>query len=354
MVACHIQVGRNRGQCETGANATLFFCLRHSFCTEEISRAVFAKFWVCIFDTCFGVIPHLFRLSFQFLTKSLTPKVNDPAVHRYLFGFLEGWQGGGANREVQDLQNTSLRFAQHFWGISRTMHQYFSLFLAGLVPSRHFCAPFSGGISHWGFARCWGITLHFRTATGLASCLSGEWKGFPFATPAVCMNDFVKVYWSRSGTTQFGTTSWYFWAAGGWGLSNLKPEAMNCLDRLIHWGGECCWYGWRSSNEGLWWRASCLAMIKDRMDLMGFFSHGTDSIWIYSSTFYSKNLSMGGSEADHASTGQRWPQEKIPRLLRGPMRRGTIFWVFGSFFLFLDEWLAYNMVMKSKWVARFC
>ena len=68
-------------------------------------------------------------------------------------------------------------------------------------------------------------------------------------------------------------------------------------------------------------------MIKDRMDLMGFFSHGTDSIWIYSSTFYSKKVVsvMGGSEADHASTGQRWPQEKIPRLLRGPMRRGTHF-----------------------------
>ena len=68
-----------------------------------------------------------------------------------------------------------------------------------------------------------------------------------------------------------------------------------------------------------------------------FFSHGTDSIWIYSSTSYRKNLSMGGPEADHASTGQRWPQEKIPRLLRGPMRRGTIFWVSGSCFPFLDD-----------------
>ena len=173
---------KNQGQCETGANGQKFEVLG------------------MVFDPYFGVIPNgppEFSISHRKLDTESHPVLIANATKRfcqsndrYLFGFLEGWQGGGANREVQEIWNVILLIIFSAFRSPFLLTIFFSLLgWVGLVHfgcvstffhffSRDYCLP-SGGISHWGFARCGGITLHFRTATGLPICFSCEWKGHP-------------------------------------------------------------------------------------------------------------------------------------------------------------------------------
>ncbi len=237
---------KNQGQCKTGANGQKFEVLG------------------MVFDPYFGVIPNgprEFSISHRKLDTESHPVLianatkrfcqsNDPAT-QIPFRLL----GGLARRRCEPwgARNLKRHFAHHFSAFrSPFLLTIFCSLLGwvGLVHfgcvstffhffSRDYCLP-SGGISHWGFARCGGITLHFRTATGLPICFSCEWKGRPGDYSHLGWMVLSKVYWSRSGTTQLGATSWHFWAAGGWG-SQICWAFFAAWRGVMHWGGVCCW-----------------------------------------------------------------------------------------------------------------
>ena len=296
MVACHIQVGKHRGQCETGANATLFFCLRHSFVLKKSrvqslrsSEYVFLN----IFDTYFGVIPHLFRLSFQFLEEKLDTESqsNDPAT-QIPFRLL----GGLARRRCEPwgarLKKTRLFVLLSIFGAFRApCTNAFHFFWLGWVGtlSTFLCTFFRWHLP-LRVCRMWRNHTAFPHSNWTGKLFIWGMKGLPlrhpgrlhevlsrYTDPEVVPHSSELLPGISEQPVVGGSQIWSLklWTALiGWFTEVVNAADMDEGARMKGFGGEpVAW-----------------PMIKDRMDLMGFFSHGTDSIWIYSSTFYRKKV----------------------------------------------------------------
>lgn len=144
--------GKNQGQCETGANATLFLFVAF-FCTEEIECSL-CEVLSMIFDTYFGVIPHRspeFSISHEKLDTESQCNEEILSIQRPCDTdtFSASWRAGKeAVRTVRcKTFKTSLHFAHHFSAFCSPFTNTFHWAGLGWYILTFF-PPFSGGISH--------------------------------------------------------------------------------------------------------------------------------------------------------------------------------------------------------------